>query len=202
MMMLTLACFSVTAKSSDTTSVNKLFGTNFGAFGGFGFSYTEPASKETLGVNVQGGIIYDHWLSGGIYANAFFSLNPIKDRLTGNDANLLGGYGGLFVSPSLYPNSLIHINIPIFVGYGGINYELFDAEDYTSQIEDSDRYWVFEPGIEIEMNVLRVMRIAVGGRYRYCSNIHLNYENGGESILPQNILNGFSIGITIRFGKF
>ena len=75
-------------------------------------------------------------------------------------------------------------------GYGAltINY---------SQIEDKDAtgYLLIEPGIELEFNVVRFFRLALGGYYRYTSKIQLNDT-------PEDVLNGWSAGITLKFGKF
>ncbi len=193
------ASFSVVANKPVNDSVPQV---ELGAFGGFGFGYSEVSSNESLEINLQGGVILNHWLAGGIGVNTFFSISPLKDNQTNQDATLLGVYGGLFVSPIIYSNALVHVTVPIFGGYGGISYELYDLVDAATRIEDSDQYWVFEPGIEVEMNLLRFLRLAVGGYYRCSSKIHLTYENGGDPILPGKVLNGFSFGLKLRFGKF
>jgi hypothetical protein len=53
----------------------------------------------------------------------------------------------------------------------------------------------FIPGIEIEFNVVKFMRIGLGGYYRYTSG--LNLEKTGE-----HIMDGFSAGLSLKFGKF
>ncbi len=196
-----LVLFSLPVIASDSTRMSKWKQYNMGAFGGFGFNYLETG-REAIGLNLQGGIIYNQWLAAGIQGNAFFTINPLTDKYTNDDASLLGGYGGLFVAPIIYSNALVHASFPVFVGYGSISYEIYDALDATNRIEDSDGFWVFEPGIEVELNLMKFIRVAVGGYYRYCGNVNLNYENGGENIVSKNILNNFSVGIRLRFGKF
>ena len=187
--------------ASDSTFVSKWEQYKLGTFGGFGFNYLETG-KEAIGLSLQGGIIYNQWLAAGIQGNAFFTINPLTDKYTNGDASLMGAYGGLFVAPILWSNKLIHISTPVFAGYGNVSYELYDISDAANRVEDSNWFWAFEPGIELEMNLMRFIRIAVGGYYRYCGKTQLNYENGGESIVPENILNNFSVGIRLRFGKF
>ncbi|MDR1153904.1 MAG: hypothetical protein LBL04_04275 [Bacteroidales bacterium] len=196
-----LMFFGLPVIASDSTGVSKWKLYNMGAFGGFGFNYLETG-REAMGLNFQGGIIYNRWLTAGIQGNAFFTINPLIDKYTNDDANLLGGYGGLFVAPTIYSNTLLHASFPVLVGYGSISYELYDLTDGANRVEDSDGFWVFEPGIELELNLMKFIRIAVGGYYKYCSNVHLSYENGGENIVSKNILNNFSVGIRLRFGKF
>ena len=187
--------------ASDTTSVSIWKPQKIGTFGGFGFNYLETG-KEAIGINLQGGIIMNQWLTAGLQGNAFFTISPLTDKYTNEDASLMGAYGGLFVAPVFWSNALVHITLPIFAGYGNVSYELYDISDAANRIEDSDWFWAFEPGLEIEMNLMKFIRIAVGSYYRYCGKVRLNYENGGESIVPENILNNFSIGIRLRFGKF
>ncbi len=197
-----LILFSLPVVATDTTRINKWSQRNMGAFGGFGFGYTEMASREAIEINLQGGIIYNHWLAAGIYLNPFFTISPLTDKYTNDDASLLGGYGGLFVSPIIYSNALIHATVPVYLGYGNVSYELYDDVESTNRIEDSGRFWVFNPGVEVELNVLRFVRVAVGGYYRYCGNVRLYYDQGGDQILSSNFLNGFSLGVKLRFGKF
>ncbi len=198
---LLLTLFSLPIIASDSIPTSKKSQQNWGAFGGFGFSYTE-AGKETIELNIQGGFVYNRWLSAGIHLNSFLTVNPLTDKYTNEDASLIGGYGGLFAMPILYSNALVHATFPVFVGYGSVSYELYDVAQSSNHIEDSNQFWVLEPGIEIELNVLRFVRVAVGGYYRYCGKVHLNYENGNEPIVPENILNRFLIGVKLRFGKF
>lgn len=175
----------------------------FGTFGGFGFNYMELAAKEAMGLNVQGGIIFNQWMAAGIQLNAFCTLNPLNDRLSNSDANLLGGYGGVFIAPTICSNALIHASFPVFAGYGGINYEVYDImEKQSGQVKDSDRFWIFEPGIEAEINLLPFIRLAIGGYYRCSSRVYLSYEKNNSIVLPEDVLNNFSVGVRLRIGKF
>jgi hypothetical protein len=175
-----------------------------GASGGFGFEYLELATKETIEIGIHGGVIINHWLSSGIFFNGIFTLNPLEDKRTTLDANILCGYGGLYVAPIIFPNALLHVSVPVFAGYGNMNYELYDAVELMNYIESNSRFWIVKPGIEVEMNVLSFVRVAVGGYYNYTSKIRLDYADHTdmEPILPENLLKGFSVGLRLRFGKF
>jgi len=115
------------------------------------------------------------------------------------DANLTGGYGGLVLEPIVFPNFPVHLSLPVLIGAGGIAYTTsnyypeYDDSDYF--VEDSYAYFIIEPGVELELNMLKFFRLAFGGYYRYTSDIDLiDY--------PENVLHGFSGGITFKFGKF
>ena len=60
---------------------------------------------------------------------------------------------------------------------------------------DSDAFFVFEPGMEIELNIVSFFRIAIGGSYRYTSDINLIGHD-------PDLLRNFNAYFTLKFGKF
>ncbi len=114
---------------------------------------------------------------------------------------LVGGYGGFFVEPIIAPNFPVHVSIPIMIGGGGLALNESTWHDqnwdhnYNYQPYDWDSYFVLEPGVEVEMNVVKFFRIALGGSYRYTSNLHISY-------LPKDMMCGFNGYVTFKFGKF
>jgi hypothetical protein len=204
-----LCCFSISAKAADSVRLRRVDGNlpkhqffKIGTFGGLGFGYSEIAHRESIELNFQGGVIYNHYFSTGLYVNSFFTLSPVIDRTLGNEAGLTGFYGGVFAMPIIYSASTVHFTVPVFVGYGGVNYELYGTDNAANKIEDSGQFWVFEPGIEIELNILKFIRVAIGGYYRYTSKIRLYNELSGEPVLQDTFLRNFSLGVKLRFGKF
>ena len=57
------------------------------------------------------------------------------------------------------------------------------------------------PGIEVELNVVKFFRLSAGLNYTHTSEIILN-DLLGEPIIPGNALNGFTFGLSFKFGKF
>jgi hypothetical protein len=62
-------------------------------------------------------------------------------------------------------------------------------------VYDANAFFVLEPGVEIEMNVARFMRISIGGSYRLTSKLDLMNTD-------PNALRGFSGNLSLKFGKF
>jgi hypothetical protein len=155
--------------------------------------------REAVGLNFQGGLICNRWLAAGLHGNAFFTLSPLADRYSSDDVSLLGVYGGVFAAPIICPKAMIHASIPVCAGYGTVSYGLNEASKTDGRTEASSRIWVLEPGIEVELNLINFIRIAIGGYYRYCGNVKLGY--GNENVAA-DIFNNFSVGIRLRFGKF
>lgn len=112
---------------------------------------------------------------------------------------MAGGYGGLVIEPIIGAKWPVHVSIPILIGAGGVglirnNYLKPDWEENYYH-EDVDAFFVIEPGIEVELNMVKFMRLAIGGYYRYTSDLHL-------ADTKSNVLDGFSVGLTMKFGKF
>jgi hypothetical protein len=184
-----------------------LFGNNrfqSGGYGGFGAGYTQIDGKDAITTSGRGAWIIGHGLAIGIAGTGF--VNDFHyDTFLEEDVNLVGGYGGLLIEPIILGRSPVHISIPLIAGVGGIAYTRSSWTgnnwEYTDTwVEDSDTYLIFEPGVELEFNILRFFRIAAGISYRLTSDISLlEYDPG---VIPSDVLNGYTAGITFKFGKF
>ncbi len=159
-------------------------------------------SKDAILIGARGAWVIGHGFALGFAGNGFlndYSWNPAIAG--GRNVNLTGGYGGLLLEPIILPKFPVHISIPIVIGAGGIAYTStfnpypYDYEDFELFVEDAAAYFVVEPGVELEFNVVRFFRLAVGGYYRFTSDIRM-YDT------PEDVLNGWSVGITLKFGKF
>lgn len=174
-----------------------------GGYGGLSINYSKIAGADAILVGARGGWIINHGISIGLGGYGF--ANDIKYEKTINDVTdkytLAGGYGGLLIEPIIGAKWPVHISIPVLIGGGGASYinnywnDDYEPCGYYSYSGDSDAFFVIEPGLEIELNMVKFMRLAVGGYYRHTSNIDLVDTE-------TDILNGFSGGITLKFGKF
>ena len=196
-------------KAQETDNSDNEFKTLFGdrnvSHGGYGaltINYSQIDSKDAIVIGARGAWVIGHGFALGFAGTGFlndYSWNPAIAG--GRNVNLTGGYGGLLMEPIIFPRFPVHISIPLLVGAGGIAYTStfnpypYDYESFDLFVEDATSYLVVEPGIEIEINVVRFFRLALGGYYRYTSSIQL-YDT------PQDVLNGWSAGITLKFGKF
>jgi hypothetical protein len=103
----------------------------------------------------------------------------------------------------------VHVSIPVLIGAGGVAY-IRDywtpypqyPDDYNYYTEDASAYFVIEPGLELELNMVKFLRVCLGGYYRYTSNIVLQSGYGDEYTEVKPDLNGFSFGLSLKFGKF
>ena len=97
----------------------------------------------------------------------------------------------------------MHLSFPVLTGVGGIAYATVSDMEFQSDwyVEDAEVFLVVEPGVELELNVTRFFRFAVGATYRFTSNIELMPPSGSPGV-SSNVLNGFTFGATFKFGVF
>ncbi len=182
-----------------------LFGDKNVSHGGYGamtFNYSQIDGKDAILMGARGAWVIGHGFALGFAGYGFLNDYSFNQYLAGGrNVNLTGGYGGLLLEPIIFGKFPVHVSVPILIGAGGIAYTStwnpypYDHHNFDLLIEDATGYFVVEPGLELEINVVRFFRIALGGYYRYTSRIKL-YET------PEDVLNGWSAGITLKFGKF
>lgn len=201
--------FSLYAQRDERNNheIYTLFGNNrfsSGGYGGFGAGYTIIDGKDAITTTGRAAWVIGHGLALGVAGTGFVN-DYHYDAGIDENVNLAGGYGGFLIEPILLGRSPVHLAFPIVAGLGGIAYTRStwtgDPWAYTdSWVEDMDTYLIFEPGVELEFNILRFFRLAAGVTYRMTSPISLIESEPG--LVASDVLDGFSAGITFKFGKF
>ena len=172
---------------------------SYGAYGSFSLGYAQINSRDAFVGGGQAALILNHSLAVGVAGKGFINEYHYDDNLLDN-VNLQGGYGGLLIEPILGAQQAVHFSFPIVIGAGGIIHadKIYDYHHdyyYEDYINDSDIFFVVEPGAEVEFNMFKFFRLSMGAFYRYTSNVDL-YDT------PDNVLHGFSFLATFKFGKF
>lgn len=178
-----------------------LFGhDNFrGAYGAFTIGYSEIDQKQAV---IFGGRF--EWLAGhsiglGFGGTGFINEYHYEPALN-SDVFLTGGYGGLYIEPILMPNFPVHLSFPILLGAGGISYITEDMDFNHNMIEDSEAFLIAEPSAEIELNLTRRFRLALGTSYRFTTPF--NVGTSGTPTVSSKALEQFSFMVTFKFGRF
>lgn len=209
--------------AQDETNTNKssqeyrtLFSSDKITNGGYGailLNYSQIDGKDAFLAGIRGMWIINHGIGIGLGGYGFVndlqydapSNNPYDDEYF-----LAGGYGGLVIEPIIGAKHPVHVSVPVLIGAGGVAY-IRDywmtypqyPDQYNYYAEAAAAYFVLEPGIELEFNMVKFFRIGLGAYYRYTSNINFsvwNGEDGYSDISPD--LKGFSFGLSLKFGKF
>ncbi len=197
---------SYTYAQDNSEQMQTLFGDNpvvYGGYGGPRVAYTQFNGQDAWLVGGRGGAIFNHsFVIGG--AGYGIVNSPMFSNISYNSvdypkAYLEGGYGGLYLEYILMPNKLVHLSFPVLVGAGGLLYSETSAAtagaNYEQNIIANTAFFVVEPGVEVELNIVRFMRLSAGISYRYAHNLDLPET-------PTNAFNSLSGSISLKFGKF
>ncbi|MCW3804968.1 hypothetical protein [Plebeiibacterium marinum] len=178
-----------------------------GGYGGIMINYSQIDNRDAILLGAKGGWLINHSFTIGLGGYGFIT-EPESDLVLEEKYEYAGGYGGLLIEPIIAGIQPIHVSFPILIGAGGIAYNNHygyedDNDEWDDEYyEDSDAFFVIEPGIEIEFNVIKFMRLAILGSYRYTSNINLEYRSTGNQIGTNSMLRGWNVGLCMKFGKF
>ncbi len=209
---LTVLSPAVLPAQDKAPDIKTLFGNDHtiehGGWGAPSTNYTRIMGQDALLVGVRGGWLIDHRVTLGIAGHGLVTDVPNKAydeiRIAGGHdlrkgSQLRMGYGGLLIEPIIAHRSAVHVTLPIIIGAGGCVYETYEplAEEYDPLTDDQDdqAFFVVEPGIELEMNLIKLVRLGIGASYRYTTDITLPGT-------PTDALRGFNTGVTIKIGSF
>jgi hypothetical protein len=203
--------FSQEVKTDKNDGMRTLFGGDGkienGGWGGFTLGYTRVNGKDAFLSGGKGGWLINHRFTLGLAGYGFITnWNQNSITLpTADNYSMAGGYGGLLLEPVFAPFNPIHISVPVIIGGGSAGVvENFDSHMHNHYSTYSGCF-VIEPGIDLEINVVRFFRIALNASYRFTSSLYVDYySNDGikQFSLPHNAMEGFNAGITFKFGKF
>jgi len=172
-----------------------------GGYGAFNMAYANIDGLNTLYFGGQGGWVINHSfvVGGGGYG---FTTDFRFDEELNARYQYNGGYGGVLLEFMLKPSRIVHVNFPMLIGGGGVRYTQDSDSSNSIFQEDESSFFIFEPGVELQVNLLPFMRIAFGARYKLTSNTTLRYLSTGEAIADAGFLRVPSANISFKFGRF
>jgi len=209
--LIALPCTSVAQSAGDPPMRTLLGGDSTLHHGGWGAPsahYTRIMDQDAMLVGLRGGWIINHRFTLGFAGHGLVTDVVNKDydnylidngTVIRDNSRFFMGYGGLLLEPVIAYRSPLHITLPIIIGAGGCGYgynsELPDDFDPYTYSDDAQAFFVIEPGIELEMNVISLVRVGIGASYRYTSDIDL-------PTTAKDALHGLNAGVTIKVGRF
>lgn len=102
-------------------------------------------------------------------------------------------YSGFEVEYIYQPDDILHLTLPVMVGTGSVQFEQKLLTGNLAKVSDS--YFIFEPGIALELKVFNWLRLSTGVSYRWTKDIEIR----GTSERRLNAVNGV---VTLKLGKF
>jgi len=170
-----------------------------GAYCSFYGGYTEIDNNHAVLFGGRFGWLANHSVGVGFGATGFINEYHYDANLD-KDVFLAGGYGGLCIEPILLPRMPVHLSFPTLFGAGGISFITKEGTANENFVEDSEVFLIIEPAAEIEVNLTRFFRLAVGGSYRFPTSFNIGL-NETPSVSTSS-LKGFSYTVSLKFGKF
>jgi len=187
-------------KKEKNDEFKTLFGHNrsSGFYGAFNVGYSQIDMKQAVTFGGKLEWVIGHSLGLGFGGNGFINENHYDINLDA-DVFLTGGYGGFIIEPILFPKFPVHLSFPVLLGAGGISY-IRENMDYNNMVEDSEVFLIAEPSGELEFNITRNFRLALGASYRFTSPF--NVGTSGTSPVDSESLQSWTYMLTFKFGRF
>ena len=188
------------AVTSSFAQRNTLFSSDEFSLGGY-FSPVVKFSSvhDNLGVFVggRGGLIINHTFSIGFAGYGLASYVEALNRGPYGERYMEMGYGGLDLEYIHNPNDLVHLSFHTLIGGGGV---LFNERKWRSDYWDNrDRdvygFFIVEPGVNVDLNVMPFLQTSVGASYRIVSGLNSPVTTNAE-------LSGPSVMVSFRVGRF
>lgn len=175
-----------------------------GGYGAITHKFTTINGRFAHVPGIYGGVYLNHnlFVGFGVYGSSNkirvddeFSIQP------GMPMTYQFGQAGLQTEYSLGSNRAIHVNFTAFAGSGFTmqyptdRWDRYNHDLWESGGMDENWFFVVEPGVQLEINLLRWMRISPGVSYRFASG---NRAAG----LSDSALSAAAYSMTLKFGRF
>jgi len=173
-------------------------GVEMKGFGSFEMKLSPIAGKTALLVGASGGVTINKFFILGISGYGIATNVEIYGWDVNRPLRLYGGYGGMLLGFNIFPREIVHFTFPVVVGGGHVylvdpNY-FSNTSDRDYSLEQSS-FMIVEPGANLEFNVTRFFRLAMGVSYRFVNG--LNFAN-----MADEELNDWSANLELKFGRF
>jgi hypothetical protein len=167
-------------------------------------TYTQFDGRSVYMAGLSGGIIINHVFSLGLGLSGIVNPGHLwYDNVEGQDGGYLyGGYGGVKMEFKVLPKAPVHVSFPVIIGGGGLVYTTWSLDRYDydyDYIIDWDSFFVVEPGVMVEVNLLKFMRLGAGISYRYTPDLDITLGKSGND---NGLINNFNANLSLKFGKF
>ena len=207
LLIVTFASLSLCLNAQEE-KVSTLFGNSndeiqLGWYGAFEVKFSQLDDEfGGLIVGGRGGIIINNVFSIGAAGYGFTPTKKIDCTIPshiGNEKNTFwtGGYGGLFFEYINSSNSLVHFTANTLIAAGGITYLSHNDHWVYNHDHPSSFIMVIEPGVGVELNVIKIFRLNLGVTYRYSPNFELKFRD--QEIVPNTAFNGLSVNLAFKF---
>jgi len=173
-------------KQDQTLITEKL---SIGASFGITMKFCEIKDQFSTFFGGHGGLTFNHCFFLGVGGYGLLNDIEITPAPPWGVNSLELGYGGIIIEYINQPHRLVHLSFNSLIGGGSI----CSCDD--PYYWDEDAFFIWEPGINVILNITKNVRMGIGGSYRYVSGVQMNG-------LQNSDLKGVSVLLTFKFGRF
>jgi hypothetical protein len=167
-----------------------------GGFGGPVLKFTKIKDQNAVFIGGRGGWIINHTMVLGLGGYVMANENIDKVQISPGHSRFLSvGYGGFEMEYVAMHNRLFHPALSILIGGGSASYIDKYFDDIDDDEDDFDGFFIVEPTVNVELNVIPIMRANIGLGYRYVSGV----EYYG---LKDSDISGLAGSLSMKFGIF
>ena len=184
---------TATAQTTQNNEIETIVGSPHenGGYGGFSIGYTRiDYNYNAFIIGGKGAWVINHSLGigGALYGYSHIKYNEILDLIHGEG----GGYAGLLLEPVFWAKHPVNLSVPMIIG-GGM-FSAFANDEFIY-----DGFFIFSPGLELQFNITKSYRMALGLDYRLTSKIDSFFL---ENLVSPEAPRGFSVHLVFKFGKY
>lgn len=145
-------------------------------------------------------LVINHKFNVGFFGYGMMNDVVNTDVVEGETFYYELGYGGIKLEPVLFSHSLIHLTLPVNFGAGGVSLNEHRPWDYynydwESTFYDYDGFVFVEPGLGLEVNLFKNLRLNASAGYLFTDRINIS----GNLMQP---LDGWTGSLSLRLGWF
>lgn len=203
---ISIACLTtplLAAPADSTSTVKTIFGNEPFTSGGFGapvLKVTAINGQTSLFVGGRGGWVINKTfvIGGGGYG--LVTHTPVSSLTS---TSLQVGYGGGELEYILASDEAIHASFMMLIGAGGAQMHADSLDGGMNNWERgnlaSTTFFVFEPQVNVELNLTRWFRIGAGVSYRYTNGASMTVQ---QATINDVSLRGVAGVLTLKFGVY
>ena len=166
------------------------FDSKITGYGSLDTKFTRLNDKDAVIVGGHGGVIFNSYFYFGLGAYGLVTTNQFPGSSPEESLDMQMGYTGLMMGFNVMPKKVIHFSVPLFLGVGNLELEHNDI------FVENSAFLLFEPGVQLEVNVVQFMKIGLGVGYRMVHGTNLRND------LTDDDLSYWSGNFSLVFGKF
>ena len=181
-----------TNELSKQDQMQTLFGfdSKITGYGSIDAKLTRLNEKDAIVIGGHGGVIFNSYFFFGLGAYGLVTNNQFFGTSPEETLDMRMGYTGMMMGFNIMPKKVVHFSMPLFVGVGNLELEHNDI------FVENSAFLLFEPGLNLEVNVVKFMKIGLGAGYRMVHGSNLRNN------IPDDDLSYWTGNFSLIFGKF